>query len=198
MNYRSLSRLVLASTTLLGCAVAPLLAQELVFEFDPAQTRIDFTLADILHTVHGTFKLKRGVIRFDSATGSASGEVVVDVTSGASGNNTRDRKMHKDILESQKYPEATFVPHHVQGSVNPLGESQVDIQGTFTLHGAAHEISVTAQVQGKPDRLTASSRFVVPYFSWGIKNPSTFILRVSDRVDIDIHAAGNLRIPTAH
>jgi len=27
---------------------------------------------------------------------------------------------------------------------------------------------------------------------WGMKNPSTFILRVSDKVDLDIAASGHL------
>jgi hypothetical protein len=28
----------------------------------------------------------------------------------------------------------------------------------------------------------------VPYVKWGMKNPSTFILRVNDKVQISIHA----------
>jgi hypothetical protein len=32
----------------------------------------------------------------------------------------------------------------------------------------------------------------VPFVKWGLKNPSTFILRVSDNVDVDVHASGQL------
>ena len=35
-------------------------AQDTAFQLDPAQTTVKFTLGDVLHTVHGTFKLKRG------------------------------------------------------------------------------------------------------------------------------------------
>ena len=45
-----------------------------------------------------TFRLKRGSIQFDNATGAASGELVVDSASGESGSDGRDKKMHKDIL----------------------------------------------------------------------------------------------------
>jgi polyisoprenoid-binding protein YceI len=74
-------------------------AQEAVLELDPAQTHIEFTLAGALNTVHGTFKLKSGTIRFDPATGKAGG-LVVGVTSGNSGGGSRDHKMHKDVLAS--------------------------------------------------------------------------------------------------
>jgi polyisoprenoid-binding protein YceI len=67
---------------------------------DPAQMKIDFTLGDALHTVRGAYKLKRGQIRFDPITGKANGAVIVDATSGESGNKSRDKKMHKEDLES--------------------------------------------------------------------------------------------------
>src|SRR5689334_18219775 len=86
------------------------------FMFDAAQTTVHFTLGTALHTVHGTFKLTRGTILFDPATGRASGELVVDATTGQSGNNSRDKKMHKEILESQKYPTITFTPQHFTGT----------------------------------------------------------------------------------
>src|SRR5206468_824467 len=57
--------------------------------FDPTRTTVAFTLGDVLHTVHGSFKLKSGVIHFDSSTGKASGSVVVDATSGESGSGAR-------------------------------------------------------------------------------------------------------------
>jgi hypothetical protein len=37
-------------------------AQEFVVQLDLAQTKIEFTLGSTLHTVEGTFKLKRGTI----------------------------------------------------------------------------------------------------------------------------------------
>ncbi len=52
---------------------APAVAQEAVLELDPNQTQVSFTLGDVLHTVHGTFKLKRGTVEFDPNTGHASG-----------------------------------------------------------------------------------------------------------------------------
>jgi polyisoprenoid-binding protein YceI len=171
---------------------APLYAQEATLELDPGQTHIQFTLSDVLHTVHGTFKLKRGTIKFDPSTRKAGGLVVVDVTSGDSGSGMRDRKMHKDILQSQQFPEATFAPAQIKGAVDSKADSQVEIQGIFHLHGADHPVTLTFRVQRVGDQLNASTHFVIPYQQWGLKNPSTLFLRVSDKVDIDIQTAGHL------
>src|SRR5947209_3291321 len=80
-------------------------AQEMQFQLDPAQSKVDFVLGDVLHTVHGTFNLKPSTIYFDPQNGTASGGFVVDATSGNSGSKGRDKKMHKEILESAKYPD---------------------------------------------------------------------------------------------
>lgn len=184
---------ITATVSLLAFASAvPLPAQETVLLFDPAQTRLEFTLNDVLHTVHGKFRLKQGSIRFDPATGKAVGLLVVDATSGDSGGGARDHKMHKDFLESQRFPEITFMPVQVTGNMAPQGQWQYEIQGIFGLHGAEHELSMTGSVQISGDRFTATAHFVVPYTNWGVKNPSSFILRVSDKVEIDISASGHV------
>src|SRR5690242_15210846 len=75
-------------------------AQQNTFTLDPAQTKVNFSVDSTLHTVHGDFRLQRGSIQFDNATGQAGGAIVVDAASGQSGNDGRDKKMHKDVLES--------------------------------------------------------------------------------------------------
>jgi polyisoprenoid-binding protein YceI len=166
-----------------------------VFDLDASQSHAAFTLGDVLHTVHGTFKVKRGSISFDPSTGSSSGEIVVDATSGESGSGARDKKMHRNILESQQFPEITFVPSRVRGAVSPAGESKVEIDGTFTIHGASHPLTASAVVTAAGDRLKTKVHFVVPYVLWGMKNPSTLFLKVGETVDIDLDATGHITWP---
>jgi polyisoprenoid-binding protein YceI len=139
-------------------------------DLDPAKTSVQFTLHDVLHTVHGTFQLKSGSIRFDPDSGKASGEIVVDVTSGASGSEARDRRMHKEILQSQ---------------------SQMDVHGVLKIHGADHELTMHFQVECTGGQYAASTHFVIPYVEWGMKNPSTFLLKVDKTVDVDIQTTLN-------
>ena len=176
----------------IGVRAETLRAQEMTLELDPANTRIEFTLAATLHTVHGTFALKRGTIHFNPSTGSASGMVIVDATTGNSGNTGRDRKMHQEILESQRYPEIIFTPTRLSGKVELSGDSSVQLDGIFQLHGTDHPMTLTLPVQAQGTTLRARTHMVIPYIAWGLKNPNTFLLHVSDKVEVDITAVGRL------
>jgi polyisoprenoid-binding protein YceI len=167
-------------------------AQQQTFTLDPAQTKVNFTVDSTLHTVHGDFRLKRGSIQFDNATGSAGGELVVDSASGESGSDGRDKKMHKDILESPKYSDIVFVPQHIKGSVAAEGKSTVEVEGVLTLHGKSKPVTMPLEVQLQGNAGSADGSFSVKYQEWGVKNPSTFILRVNDKVEIHVHAVGTL------
>jgi len=185
-------RVAVAFLTLVTVRAA---AQEQSLQADPQHTTINFTLGDVLHTVHGSFQLKRGALRLDPASGKLAGEVVVDARSGVSGNGMRDRKMNREVLESDRYPEIAFRPDRVDGTLAPQGKSVVRVHGMFHIHGSDHELTVPADVQLFPDHWTASIHFTVPYANWGMKNPSTLFLKVGESVDIDMNVAGNVSRP---
>ena len=160
--------------------------------FDSARTTVEFTLGDVLHTVRGTLQLKSGIIHFDPGTGKASGSIVVDATSGASGSGARDAKMHKNILESARYPEISFAPSAVIGQVALDAPSQVQVRGIFRIHGVDHEITLPFQLQPEDGQIRAVTSFRVPFVKWGMKNPSNFLLKVNDTVEIKIRAVGRV------
>jgi len=177
---------------LLALSILPAAAQQISVHFDPAKTKVSFTLSDVLHTVHGSFRLRNGDMQFDAATGKASGQLVVDATTGDSGSGARDSRMHRNILESNKYPDIVFTPDHVDGKVNLDGDSKVEVHGMFAIHGGTHELTLPAAVHVSHDQVTVDTRFSVPYQKWGMKNPSTLFLRVGDQVQIEIQAKGRI------
>ena len=182
--------LTLLSLTLLNAA-----AQQKILQLDPAHTSVKYTLGDVLHTVHGTFQLKRGALQLELETGKVAGEIVVNAQSGESGSGMRDRKMHREVIESDKYPEISFRPDRVEGVVGAQGKSSVKVHGMFNIHGVDREILVPAEVELSADHWTATAHFTVPYEKWGMKNPSTLFLRVNDSVEIDLIAAGSIVPP---
>jgi polyisoprenoid-binding protein YceI len=168
-------------------------AQESVVQLDPAQTKIEFSLDGNFHTVHGKFALKSSTIRFDPSSGKISGAIVVDATSGDSGNSGRDKKMHREILESAQFPEIVFAPAQFTGKVAAEGVSKVEVSGKFRLHGQEHDMTLPIDVKADGGNLSMTTHVEIPYVKWGLKNPSNFLLRVSDKVAIDIEATGRVQ-----
>jgi polyisoprenoid-binding protein YceI len=117
--------------------------------------------------------------------------VIVDVTSGESGSRARDRRMHKDILESSRYPDAVFAPDHFDGHFGPEGSVDLQVHGVFKIPGTEHEVTFPMRIEMQGEQVTATMHFVVPYVKWGMKNPSNFLLRVGDKVQIEIRTSGH-------
>jgi polyisoprenoid-binding protein YceI len=159
-------------------------------EINPAKSTVRFTLGALLHTVHGSFKVKGGTVRFDPASGLASGQIAVDVKTGETGDGARDRQMHESVLESSRFPDAVFSPDHLQGRLAMKGDSQVEVHGTLRLHGGEHEMTIPVNVIVQDHLITATAKFVIPYVAWGLKDPSNPILRVDQTVKVEVAITG--------
>ena len=176
-----------------GHAQNPAQGRGLKVMLDPAQTEIHWKLSGGLHTTHGTFKLKSGEFFFNPATGMAECEILVDATTGESGNADRDKRMQDEVLESNRYPAIFFHPMQVKGTFEAgAGTQQLVGEGTFNIHGADHPLEMPLKVQIAAGVVTATTRFIVPYVDWGMKNPSKFLSRVSRQVEIEVSAKGTV------
>lgn len=197
--------LTVAALAVFGLALFPLPAaplpqsqstlapvSEIVLTIDPARSTVHWTVDSSLHTIHGTFALKSGTIHFDPETGKAGGEIVVAATSGESGSNSRDARMHKEILETPRYPEVIFRPTKVEGKVGQAGASDVKLNGVFSIHGADHDLTALVHAELTGDRWTGTSKFEVPYVKWGIKNPSNFLFKVKPVVSVEMEMSGEV------
>jgi polyisoprenoid-binding protein YceI len=166
---------------------------EVVLTLDPARSTVHFMVDSSLHTVHGTFALKSGTVHFDPETGKAGGEIIVYAPSGESGSNGRDKRMHKEILETAKYPDVIFQPTQVDGKVAPTGASDVKLSGVFSIHGADHNVVAEVHAELAGDHWKGTSTFEVPYVQWGIKDPSNFLLRVKAVVEVELDMTGEIK-----
>jgi polyisoprenoid-binding protein YceI len=169
-------------------------ARAVVLAVDAAHSKMNFVLGTTLHTVHGTFGLKRGTIRIEP-DGKARGEIVADAASGQSGDSKRDKKMHKDVLESEKYNEVVFRPDRVDGKFPANGAVSVQMHGTFALHGSDHELSVPVTGEITGDSWHGTGTFKVPYVEWGLKSPSNFLLKADPVVEVELELVGTIKAP---
>ncbi|HWF13227.1 MAG TPA: YceI family protein [Candidatus Acidoferrales bacterium] len=172
-------------------------AQELLVQVDPTQSKVEYSLASTMHTVHGTFAVKNGSVHYDPASGQIGGTIVVDATSGQSGNSSRDNRMHHEILETDKFPEIVFSPTRLTGVVAADGISKVEVSGRFRLHGQEHDVTLPAEIKAEGKNLSITAHMDIPYIQWGLKNPSNFLLHVSDTVKIEIQSTGHV-VPTGN
>jgi polyisoprenoid-binding protein YceI len=189
--------LLLGITVLLSAAPGPpkpqdtqTAAHQITLSVDPSQTKVHYVVDTTLHTVHGTFTLKSGSLQFDPQTGKAAGAIVVNAASGESGNSSRDQRMHKEILETVKYAEATFRPTQIEGQVSLTSPSDFKVRGIISLHGTDHELVVPVHSEFTGGQWKGTAKFDIPYIQWGIKDPSNFFLKVKPTVNVELELAG--------
>jgi polyisoprenoid-binding protein YceI len=187
------SKILLAAVAL---AVAlPAGAGEQLLVLDTAASTATFTLDTTLHLVHGTLALRSGEIRFDTQSGIASGEVLIDATLTDTDNAKRDKKMHGKVLESARYPTIVFKPEKIVGTLGKTGRSELDLHGGVSIHGSGHPLMLHVAVEVTGERLSGKTSFAVPFVEWGMEDPSAFIFRVSKEVEVTIDLVGRLTAP---
>jgi polyisoprenoid-binding protein YceI len=174
---------------------APPAGAEGVLRIDPGRSAVRFSLAATLHTVHGEGRVVRGELRFDPAGGTAAGDVVVDARSFATGLGARDRDMHEKVLESGRFPEIRFEAERLEVVRRGDDYAEVVLHGVFDIHGTRQPLTVPARVTRKGDELRVESSFAVPYVAWGMRDVSTFVLRVADEVEVQLDLVGALALP---
>ena len=126
----------------LALLLAPVaLAQHQTFVANPDASEVRMTLKTTHEVVNGAFHIQSGSIEFDPSAARMSGSVVVLAGSGKTGNDSRDKKMNKDILTVEQHATVSFEPKSYTGVIAPSGDSTIQVTGIFTLLGTPHEIT---------------------------------------------------------
>jgi len=180
---------VLALAVILAPAA---LAQHQTFVVDPNASEVKMTLNTTHEVVNGTFHIQSGFIEFDRSNPKMSGSVTVLAGSGKTGNDSRDKKMNKDILKVDQYTTVSFAPKTYSGTIAPSGESTIQVSGVFTLLGDPHDLTIPMQIHMDGSKATARAQFVVPYVQWGLKNPSFMFWKAENDVAIDLDLVGQV------
>jgi len=187
-----LTRTAAIVTMMAALAALSAQAEQHVLALDPQASKVSFTLKATGHTVEGGLALKSGRITFDPATGAASGEIAIDLGSAQTGNKTRDQKMHDEVFETKKYPLAVFRAERFRGTIPTSGTGQGILDGTLSLHGSDHKMSLPAKLDIQGGRVKAVTQFEIPYVEWGLDDPSVAMLRVAKVVTVTVRAEGTL------
>ena len=180
---------VLALAVILAPAV---LAQHQTFAVNSDASEVKMTLNTTHEVVNGTFHIQSGSIEFDRGASKISGSVVVLAGSGKTGNDSRDKKMNKDILKVDQYTTVSFAPKTYTGTIAPSGDSTIQVSGVFTLLGNPHELTIPMQIHMDGTNATARAHLIIPYVQWGLKNPSFMFWKAENDVAIDLNLVGQV------
>ena len=180
---------VLALAVILGSAA---LAQHQTFTVNPDASDVKMKLNTTHEVVNGTFYVQSGSINVDRTASHISGTVIVAAASGKTGNDSRDKKMNKDILKVDHFATVSFAPKTYKGTIAVSGDSTIQVSGVFTLLGTAHDLTIPIQIHIDDSKATAKGQFVVPYVQWGLKNPSFLIWKAENNVGIDLNLVGQI------
>ncbi len=102
--------------------VAPaLLAQHQTFTVNPDTSEVKIKLNTTHEVVDGTFHVQSGSIDFDRSALRMAGKVIVAAGTGKTGNDSRDKKMNKDILKVAQFATVSFAPTAYTGDDCSLG-----------------------------------------------------------------------------
>jgi len=167
-------------------------AQHQTFSVTPEASEIKIKLNTTHEVVNGTFHIESGSISFDRANAQISGLITVVAGSGKTGNDSRDKKMKKDILKTDQFATVSFAPKAYRGMIAASGDSTIQVSGIFTLLGVGHDITVPMQIHIVGSTATAKAQFTVPYVQWGLKNPSFLFWKAENDVAIDLSLVGSV------
>jgi polyisoprenoid-binding protein YceI len=169
-------------------------ARNVEIHFDPALTQIHFKVGSLLRDVRGTFQFKGGALAVDPDSTLAQGELLVDATTGRTGNAARDKEMQDEVLETKRYPSIFFHAEHLRGQVPKTdGSSDVIAEGMLNIHGSDHPLQMKVHLVRVGNALSATTHFTVPYVEWGMKNPRGAFSHLSRTVQVDVSAKGTTR-----
>jgi hypothetical protein len=150
-------------------------------QLEPERTTIHFVLGSVLLTVHGTFRLKHGALRLDPACGRLTGEIVGN---GESGSGTRNRKIQREVLESDRYPDIIFRPDSVEGAVAAGSRNLQHSRNGARTHGSG-------QSGDAAGGLECDRSLAIPHVKWGAEKSQHIVPSVvSESVEIVLGIGG--------
>ena len=103
--------------------------------------------------------------------------------------------MHANVLESQRFPEIAFLPERISEVRGNSRQRGATVHGRIKIHGGEHPFAIPVEADVDQSRIRIRARFVLPYVQWGMKDESTFLLRVGKTIAVDIDAVGTLDLP---
>ncbi|MDE3101265.1 MAG: YceI family protein [Chloroflexota bacterium] len=118
--------------------------------------------------------------------------ITVDLAALASDQALRDNVVHRVVLQTSTYPDATFVPTKATGLPLPLpasGDLSFTLAGRMTVHGVAKDMTfdVTGTRTSGGVQVTANAAPAFPFATFGLTQPHVArVLSIKDEIRLEV------------
>lgn len=130
------------------------------------------------------------VVTPDGKIDSSQSKLVVDLTSLQSDSGMRDRFIQGNTLETDQYPNATFVPTAIEGLPTPLptsGQQSFKLLGNLTVHGVTKPVTFDVTTQANGNDVTGQATTNFKFEDFGMNPPKAgAVLSVVDDVKLEV------------
>ena len=206
LNKIVLSTFLIAATSFSqGFNVKAAGNQTFSFKDPKGQNQVSFSSITALDEVDGTSNDVSGKISFDvkNVGKTLKGEISISTASITTGITMRDRDLRAPKwLDAEQFPKISFTIKKVNSIKIIAGNKlQIDLIGTFFLHGVKNDVPVTATMtyldassvtasRAPGDLLGVSAKFQILLSKFNVKN-MVLGSRVADKIDIDVNIVGS-------
>ena len=142
-----------------------------IAEGSVARYRVEEILLGQRSTAVGTTTAVEGSLTVAGST-LQSGELSVDMTTVTSPESRRDNQFRTRIMETDRYPTASFKITKPVELAAGQGQQAVEITGDLTLHGTTRSITFTATTTVVGPNVNVTGSIPVMFADYNIGNPS--------------------------
>ncbi len=173
-------------------------AAKTVFTIDPARSTARYLIREQLASVTspndaiGETMDVTGAIVLDAEGNVVSEEsqIVVGLAGLTSDSSRRDSYVKRNTLQTDQYPNATFVVREMQGLPWPLptsGEVTVQMVGDFTIQEQTSEVTWETVIQAGPSESTGIAKTMITFEQFGLTKPRVaVVVSVTDEIRLEI------------
>jgi polyisoprenoid-binding protein YceI len=206
-NIRILALLLAAGAAITLPAVAGLRQPQaksdaaVRLEVDPG-TKISYRVREQLAGISfpddavGTTDMVKGaiVILPDGSIDSSKSKLTIDLRELNSDQDMRDGYIKGRVLETEKFPNAEFVPRKLQGVPSPLpapdrasAQSGFQLTGDLTIRGVTKEVTLNGYATFSRDLVAGRAMTDFTFATFGLPKPQLArLLSVDDKIQLDL------------
>lgn len=130
----------------------------------------------------------------DGSFDAAKSKLTIDLRALKSDQDMRDGYVKSRTLETDKFPNAEFVPRKLQGAPSPLpapdrptDQSGFQLVGDLTVHGVTKEVTLNGYATYSKDLVAGRAMTSFTFATFGLSKPTLArLLSVDDKIELEL------------